>query len=60
LKKELAGNFVGVGDGIDNAEGAAKVVYLDGSDVLWLEYLKVTNGPVEMYTSQPTRGVGVH
>lgn len=46
MEKELAGNFAGAGDGIHNAEGAAKVIYLeDGSDVLRLEDLKVTNGP---------------
>jgi hypothetical protein len=42
----LYGSFVGVGDGIHNAEGFAKVVYVEGgSDVLRLEDLRVTNGP---------------
>lgn len=46
MNKELAGNFVGVNDGIHNAEGVARVVYLeDGSDLLRLENLRVTNGP---------------
>jgi hypothetical protein len=37
---------VGVGDGIHNAEGTAKVIPLqDGSNILRLEDLRVTNGP---------------
>ena len=40
------GSFVGVGDGIHNAEGMAKVIPLqDGSNILRLENLRVTNGP---------------
>jgi Electron transfer DM13 len=43
------GSFVGVGDGIHNAEGIAKVIPLqeDGtsSSILRLENLRVTNGP---------------
>ena len=40
------GSFVGAGDGIHNAEGMAKVVPLqDGSSILRLENLRVTNGP---------------
>jgi hypothetical protein len=40
------GSFVGVGDGIHDAEGIAKVVPLkDGSNLLRLENLQVTNGP---------------
>jgi Electron transfer DM13 len=40
------GTFVGVGDGIHNAEGIAKVIPLqDGSSTLRLENLHVTNGP---------------
>ena len=39
-------SFVGVGDGIHNAEGIAKLILLqDGSDILRLENLQVTNGP---------------
>jgi electron transfer DM13 len=46
MEKELAGNFAGASDGIHNAEGVAKVVYLkDGNNVLRLEDLKATNGP---------------
>lgn len=42
----LTGNFVGVNDGIHNAEGLAKVIPLDdGSKVLRLEDFKSTNGP---------------
>src|SRR5688572_11998007 len=40
------GSFVGVGDGIHNAEGTAKVIPLqDGSNILRLENIHVTNGP---------------
>ena len=40
------GTFVGVGDGIHNAEGIAKIIPLqDGSNILRLENLHVTNGP---------------
>ena len=40
------GSFVGVGDGIHNAEGMAKVIPLqNGSNILRLENLRVTNGP---------------
>jgi hypothetical protein len=40
------GSFVGAGDGIHNAEGIAKVIPLqDGSNILRLENLHVTNGP---------------
>jgi Electron transfer DM13 len=40
------GSFVGVGDGIHNAGGTAKVIPLqDGSNILRLEDLQVTNGP---------------
>ena len=40
------GSFVGIGDGIHNAEGIAKVIPLqDGSNILRLESLQVTNGP---------------
>jgi hypothetical protein len=40
------GSFIGVGDGIHNAEGTAKVIPLDdGTNILRLESLRVTNGP---------------
>jgi hypothetical protein len=42
-----AGSFVGVGDGIHNAEGEAKVIPFQNGDsnILRLENLRVTNGP---------------
>ena len=40
------GSFVGAGDRIHNAEGIAKIIPLqDGSSILRLEKLRVTNGP---------------
>lgn len=40
------GSFVGAGDGIHNAEGIAKIIPMqDGSGILRLENLRVTNGP---------------
>ncbi|MGQ0794981.1 MAG: DM13 domain-containing protein [Nitrosopumilaceae archaeon] len=42
----LSGDFVGVGDGIHDAQGQARVISLeDGSDVLRLENFESTNGP---------------
>ena len=42
----LSGNFIGINDGIHNAEGVAKVIALDdGTSVLRLENFKATNGP---------------
>jgi hypothetical protein len=42
----LTGSFVGVGDGIHDAHGIAKVIPIEsGSNVLRLEDLVVTNGP---------------
>jgi hypothetical protein len=43
----ISGSFIGVNDGIHNAEGTAKVVPLQqvNSNILRLENLKVTNGP---------------
>jgi hypothetical protein len=41
-----SGSFVGVNDGIHNAEGIAKVIPLQqGSNILRLENFKATNGP---------------
>jgi electron transfer DM13 len=41
-----AGSFIGIGDGIHNAEGIAKIIPLeDGTYILRLENLRVTNGP---------------
>lgn len=40
------GSFIGIGDGIHNAEGIAKIIPLeDGTHILRLENLRVTNGP---------------
>ena len=41
------GSFIGVGDGIHNAEGEAKIIpFQDGdNNILRLEKLRVTNGP---------------
>ncbi|WP_231129125.1 DM13 domain-containing protein [Candidatus Nitrosocosmicus hydrocola] len=43
----ISGSFIGVNDGIHNAEGTAKIIPLqhDDANVLRLENLKVTNGP---------------
>src|SRR5918997_5805907 len=42
----LIGTFIGVNDGIHNAEGLAKVIRLDdASMILRLENFKATNGP---------------
>jgi predicted RND superfamily exporter protein len=43
----LSGSFIGVNDGVHNAEGTAKVVPLQqvNSNILRLENLKITNGP---------------
>jgi hypothetical protein len=42
----LTGSFVGVGDGIHDAQGVAKVIPIEGGgNVLRLEDLVVTNGP---------------
>ena len=44
--KIFSGTFVGVGDGIHDAQGIAKTIPLkDGSDVLRFENFKTTNGP---------------
>jgi hypothetical protein len=43
----ISGPFIGVNDGIHNAEGKAKIIPLQQADmnILRLENLKVTNGP---------------
>lgn len=43
----VSGSFIGVNDGIHNAEGVAKIIPLKEGDanILRLENLKVTNGP---------------
>jgi hypothetical protein len=46
ISTAFAGTFVGVNDGIHNAEGMAKVIRLDDSNmILRLENFKATNGP---------------
>jgi lipopolysaccharide export LptBFGC system permease protein LptF len=52
-KNLIIGDFVGVNDGIHNAEGKAKILALsDGSQILRLEDFKSTNGPdVHLYLS---------
>jgi hypothetical protein len=50
------GKFIGVNDGIHNAEGLAKVIQLDdGSMILRLENFKATNGP-DLYVYLATDG----
>jgi hypothetical protein len=40
------GSFIGVGDGVHTGEGIAKIIQLqDGTNILRLENLRVTNGP---------------
>jgi hypothetical protein len=42
----LSGQFIGIGDGIHNAEGVAKEISLeDGRKFIRFENFKVTNGP---------------
>ena len=46
IHTSYAGTFIGVGDGIHDAEGDAYTILLeDGSNVLRLENFKSTNGP---------------
>ena len=50
------GVFVGVNDGVHNAEGQSKVIFLDdGREILRLEDFKSTNGPdLYVYLSTDT------
>ena len=50
---DLIGDFMGVNDGIHNAEGKAKILRLsDGSQILRIENFRSTNGPdVHLYLS---------
>ena len=50
-KNLLVGDFMGVNDGIHNAEGKAKILTLkDGSQIIRLEDFRSTNGPdVHLY-----------
>ena len=52
-KNILVGDFMGVNDGIHNAEGKAKILTLsDGSQIIRLEEFRSTNGPdVHLYLS---------
>ena len=52
-KSLLVGDFMGVNDGIHNAEGYVKILtLLDGSQILRLEDFRSTNGPdVHLYLS---------
>lgn len=52
-KNLLVGDFMGVNDGIHNAEGKAKILtLLDRSQILRLEDVRSTNGPdVHLYLS---------
>lgn len=52
-KNLLVGDFMGVNDGIHNAEGYVKILtLLDGSQILRLEDFRSTNGPdVHLYLS---------
>ena len=55
--RSYAGDFIGVNDGIHNAEGIAYTIPLeDGSSVLRLEDFRSTNGPgLYLYLSTDTR-----
>lgn len=56
IPKSYEGIFVGVNDGIHNAEGQSKVILLDdGREILRLEDFKSTNGPdLYVYLSTDT------
>ena len=45
METRIAGTFVGVGDGIHDAEGAATVIPVASGNVLRLEGFRSTNGP---------------
>lgn len=45
MEKAFAGTFVGVGDGIHDAQGSAKILAVDGKNILRLEDFRSTNGP---------------
>jgi hypothetical protein len=44
-EKEISGTFVGVGDGIHDASGVAKIIATGESSALRLEDFRSTNGP---------------
>jgi hypothetical protein len=45
MADEISGIFVGVGDGIHDASGVAKIIATGGSSALRLEDFRSTNGP---------------
>ena len=42
---KFAGSFIGVGDGIHDAQGSAKVIPVSEGSILRLEDFRSTNGP---------------
>ena len=56
--RHMQATFIGVGDGIHDAEGDAYTILLeDGSNVLRLENFKSTNGPdLYVYLSTDEKG----
>ncbi|WP_246282134.1 DM13 domain-containing protein [Nitrosopumilus ureiphilus] len=61
MPKSYQGTFVGVNDGIHNAEGQSRVIFLDdGRDILRLENFKSTNGPdLFVYLSTDTQATDI-
>jgi len=59
--KSYQGSFVGVNDGVHNAEGESKVIFLDdGGEILRLENFKSTNGPdLYVYLSTDTQATDI-
>jgi hypothetical protein len=57
MPKTYQGTFVGVNDGVHNAEGKSKVIFLDdGREILRLEDFRSTNGPdLYVYLSTDTK-----
>lgn len=45
MASKVAGTFVGVGDGIHDAQGTVTVIPVDSGNVLRLEEFRSTNGP---------------
>ena len=61
IPKSYTGVFVGVNDGVHNAEGQSKIILLyDGSQILRLENFKSTNGPdLHVYLSTDTKATDI-
>lgn len=57
ISMDYSGTFVGVGDGVHDAQGQARVLHLDdGTELLRLENFKSTNGPdLYVYLSTDTK-----